>query len=168
MRWIVSLESKSLIVKLCSAMLFDYMFMVTMIQNCTFEWTSHVLFTDSFRHRRSPGQLKPRQNVLVEVVDVRLKLDGKRRRVLVSLENWLLLPSGTEHLHQVLAAVVVGERTRRQSDAWGWKKVETKFRLINYSNSLSPVVMMRRDLVGQIGWPSNVTDWLIGSGTWGL
>lgn len=145
--------------------------MVTMIQNCTFEWTSHVLFTDSFRHWRSPGQLKPRQNVLVEVVDISLKLDGERRRVLMLLENWLLLPSGTENLHQVLTAVVVGERTRRQSDALRIgiaKKVGTKFRLINYSNSLSPLVMMRRDFVGQIGWPSNVTDWLIGSGTWGL
>lgn len=129
-----------------------------------------VMFTDSFGYGRPPRQLQPRHKIFVEVVNVRKEFHGQCGRCFVTLENWLVMPAGTENFHQVSVAEVVRQRTCGDGDACGTIKQNqlNADNEINYSISLSPVVIITRDFVGHSGCPSTVTDWLIGSGTSGL
>lgn len=64
-----------------------------------------------------------------------------------STKYWLLWSSVSGH--------AVNVTPEQNKDA----KEKRAFRPINYSKDLlSPLVMIMRDFVGQIGWPSNVTD----------
>lgn len=127
--------------------------------------------TNSFGNRRTSWQLQPCYRVVVKVIDVGEEFHRQRRRRFMTLKNWLVMPTGAEHFDQVSVTVIVWQGTCCYRDTLIKRTTNDsrcKTAFINYSILLSPVVITTLDFVGQIGWPSNVTDWLIGSGTWGL
>lgn len=73
--------------------------------------------TNSLRDGRHPRKLQPRHGVLVEVVHVGKELDRQRRRCLVTLKRWLVIPSGAEHFYRMPVAVVGREWASSDRDA---------------------------------------------------
>lgn len=74
--------------------------------------------TNSFGNRRPSWQLQPRYWILVKVIDVGNKLNRQSGRRLMALENWLVMPTGTEHFHQMSVAVIIRQWTRRNCNAF--------------------------------------------------
>lgn len=139
----------------------------------SFDWLFsdfHAGLTNSFGNRRTPWQLQPCHRVIIKVVNVWQEFYRQCGRRFMTLKNWLVMPAGTKHFDQMSVAVIVRQGTCCYCDTLRRKENESRCKTahINYSILLSPVVIIILDLVGQIGWPSNVTDWLIGSGTCGL